>query len=179
MRNSRGWALARRAGSIGLVVVVCAGWFHWFMPQKLGGRAGWVLVSGRSMLPSYKAGDLVLVERQSSYRVGEVIAYMVPKGDPMAGLQVIHRIVGGNAATGFVTQGDNRTGPDVWRPTPKDIVGAELIRVPYGVLAINTLRSPLMLGILAASFAFVYVLTRKREDEDEGGAEEPDVKAAA
>ena len=29
-------------------------------------------------------------------------------------------------------QGDNRTAPDVWRPKPGDIVGAKLLRIPYG-----------------------------------------------
>ena len=169
MRSSRGHRIARRAVSVALVLVVLGGWMYWFMPQKLGGRAGWVLVSGRSMLPTYHAGDLVLVERHATYHVGDVIAYRVPQGDPMAGLQVIHRIVGGNASTGFVTQGDNRTGPDVWRPLPKDIVGTKLVRIPYGVLAINILRSPLLLGLLAASFVFVSVLTsgRKQEDDEE------------
>lgn len=170
MRSSRAYRAAKRVASVALVLAVLGGWFHWFMPQKLGGRAGWVLVSGKSMLPRYHAGDLVLVERQSTYHVGEVVAYLVPKGDPMAGLQVIHRIVGGDAVHGFVTQGDNRTGPDVWRPKPQDIVGAKLLRIPYGVLAINVLRSPLMLAILAASFVFVYVFTRRREDDETDSA---------
>jgi signal peptidase I len=174
MRSSRALRAGKRVASTALVLAVLGGWFHWFMPQKLGGRAGWVLVSGKSMLPHYRAGDLVLVERQSAYRVGEVVAYLVPKGDPMAGLQVIHRIVGGDAVHGFVTQGDNRTAPDVWRPKPQDVVGAEELRVPYGVVAINILRSPLMLAILAASFVFVYVFTRRREDEET----EPTPKAA-
>jgi signal peptidase I len=165
MRSSRAFQIAPRVASAALVLAVVGAWWHWVMPQKIGGRAGWVLVSGKSMLPRYRAGDLVLVERAATYRVGQVIAYRVPQGDPMAGLQVIHRIVGGDAVRGFVTQGDNRTGPDTWRPTPKDIVGARLLRIPDGVLAIAILRSPLMLGLLAASFAFVFALTRRREDE--------------
>ena len=125
-------------------------------PQSLGGPAGYVLVSGKSMLPRYHAGDVVLVERQSSYHVGEVIAYHVPKGDPMAGFQVIHRIVGGDALNGFVVQGDNRTAPDVWRPRPTDIVGAKALRIPHGVIVLQLLRSPLLLALLAGSFVFVF-----------------------
>jgi signal peptidase I len=168
MSDSRASRIGKRVASAALVLVVVAGWFHWLMPQTFGGRAGWVLVSGKSMLPHYRSGDLVLVERQASYHVGEVIAYRVPQGDPMAGLQVIHRIVGGDARHGFVTQGDNRTGPDTWRPTTKDIVGAKLLRVPDGLLAITMLRSPLLLGLLAASFVFVFVLTHGRGDEEAG-----------
>ncbi|MBV8256802.1 MAG: signal peptidase I [Actinobacteria bacterium] len=179
MRSSPRWKLVRNVASTVLVLAVVAGWFHWFMPQKLGGRASWVLVSGKSMLPVYKTGDLVLVERESAYHVGQVIAYKVPKGDPMAGLQVIHRIVGGDAVHGFVTQGDNRTAPDVWRPHPQDIVGAKFLRIPYGVLAINTLRSPLMLGLLAACFVFVYVFTSGRKEEDDEHEEPSDLGKAA
>ena len=119
---------ANRAARPALVAVAVLFWLWFMLPQALGGRAGWVLVDGKSMLPRYKTGDLVLVERQSHYRVGEVIAYRVPKGDPMAGSQVIHRIVGGDGTRGFVVKGDNRTAPDVWHPRDGDVVGAKLSR---------------------------------------------------
>ena len=104
------------AAGLLLVVATVVFWAMFLRPQSLGGPAAYVLVSGKSMEPRYHTGDLVLVERQSHYHVGEVIAYRVPKGDPMAGSQVIHRIIGGDAQHGFVVQGDNRTAPDVWRP---------------------------------------------------------------
>src|SRR5947199_8150681 len=104
---------ANKAAGIALVVVVCLFWAHFLRPESLGGNAGYVLVSGQSMEPRYHTGDLVLVERRQSYRPGQVIAYRVPKGDPMAGAQVIHRIIGGDAEHGFVVRGDNRTAPDV------------------------------------------------------------------
>jgi len=148
--------------ALGLLAVagVVAFWALFLRPQALGGPAGYVLVSGQSMLPRYHTGDLVLVERQSSYHVGQVIAYRVAKGDPMAGAQVIHRIIGGDAVHGFVVQGDNRTAPDVWRPTPKDIVGAKALRIPNALLVLRYLRSPFLLGLLAACFVFVRLLVR-------------------
>src|SRR5438034_11407927 len=100
------------AAGIALLLLVCIFWAQFLRPQALGGNAGYVLVSGQSMEPRYHTGDMVLVERHSSYRVGEVIAYRVPKGDPMAGSQVIHRIIGGDGVHGFGRQGDNRTGAD-------------------------------------------------------------------
>jgi signal peptidase len=147
-----------KAAGISLAILVCLFWAQYLRPQSLGGRAAYVLVSGKSMLPRYHTGDLVLVERQSSYHVGELIAYRVPKGDPMAGAQVIHRIVGGNAKQGFIVQGDNRTAPDVWHPKPGDIVGAKALRVPNAVLVLQFLRSPIFLALLAACFVFVRVL---------------------
>jgi signal peptidase I len=162
---------AKTPAGIALTILVCLGWFQYLRPQSLGGRAAYVLVSGRSMLPRYHTGDLVLVERQSSYHVGELIAYHVPKGDPMAGAQVIHRIIGGNARKGFVVQGDNRTAPDVWRPKPGDIVGAKALRIPNAVLILQFLRSPIFLGLLAACFVFVRVLTCDPESDADAADE--------
>jgi len=146
--------------ALGLALAIAAvvGWALFLRPQSLGGPAGYVLVSGKSMLPRYHTGDLVLVERHSSYRVGQVIAYRVPKGDPMAGAQVIHRIVGGDARHGFLVQGDNRTAPDVWRPKPADIVGAKVLRIPNAIVVLQYLRSPLTLALLAAALVFIRVL---------------------
>ena len=161
--------LPRLVNALGLVLAVAAVvfWAAFLRPQSLGGPAGYVLVSGKSMLPLYHTGDLVLVERQSSYRVGDLIAYRVPKGDPMAGAQVIHRIVGGDATHGFVVQGDNRTAPDVWRPTSKDIVGAKALRIPNAVIVLQYLRSPLLLGLLAACFVFLRVMSPDGEADPE------------
>lgn len=154
---------ANQALSIAAVVLAVLFWAFFLRPQSLGGPAGYVLVSGHSMLPRYHTGDMVLVEKRPSYHVGELIAYHVPKGDPMAGAQVIHRIIGGNAKTGFIVQGDNRTAPDVWHPVNKDIVGAKVLRIPNAIVVLQFLRTPFLMALLAACFVFVHVLTRKTE----------------
>src|SRR5215472_4860975 len=130
----------------------------WFcLPQALGGRAGWILVSGTSMLPHLHTGDLVLVERRSGYHVGEVVAYRVPKGQVGAGFVVIHRIVGGNGRTGWRTKGDNRTAPDLWNPTNRDVMGAKLARIPDAWLVLRFFHTPLLLGLLAAFGVFFVI----------------------
>jgi signal peptidase I len=154
------FARTNKAAWIAVVVLSCLFWAQFLRPESLGGRAGYVLVSGQSMEPRYHTGDMVMVLRRSSYHAGDVIAYRVPKGDAMAGRQVIHRIVGGDAKNGFVVRGDNRTAPDVWRPTPGDIVGSQVLRIPNAVSALRYLRSPLLLALLAASFVFVHYLSR-------------------
>lgn len=168
-----------KLAGIALAIVVCLFWAQYLRPQWLGGRAAYVLVSGKSMLPRYQTGDLVLVERQSSYHVGELIAYRVPKGDPMAGAQVIHRIVGGNPQHGFIVQGDNRTAPDVWRPKPADIVGAKALRIPNAVLVLQFLRSPILLALLAACFVFVRVLLPGDKTESDAHDDDTAMECAA
>ncbi len=146
-------AVALLAAQLALVAALL--WFC--LPQALGGRAGWVLVSGTSMLPHLHTGDLVLVERRSGYHVGEIVAYRVPKGQVGAGFVVIHRIVGGNGRTGWTVKGDNRTAPDLWHPTNRDVVGAELLRIPDAWLVLRFFHTPLLLGLVAGFGAFFLI----------------------
>jgi signal peptidase I len=144
----------------------------WFcLPQALGGRAGWVLVSGTSMLPHLHSGDLVLVERQSKYHLGEVIAYRIPQATVGAGNIVIHRIVGGSGKTGWKMQGDNRTAPDLWHPKKRDIVGAKQLRIPHAWFVLRILHMPLLLGLFAACAAFFLIALARDEEADSDGEE--------
>jgi signal peptidase I len=180
--RSRALAWAKKAGGIAIVIAAFLFWAQYLRPQSLGGNAGYVLVSGQSMEPRYHTGDLVLVEKQHSYHAGQLIAYRVPKGDPMAGAQVIHRIIGGDAKHGFIVRGDNRTAPDVWRPKPQDVVGAKALRLPNAIVVLQYLRAPLFLALLAAALVFVHVLGGtggSRPEEDADGADAAELRPAA
>lgn len=172
---SGAFSRTNKSAGIAIMILACLFWAQFLRPQSLGGNAGYVLVSGQSMEPRYHTGDLVLVEKQSSYHAGQLIAYRVPKGDPMAGAQVIHRIIGGDAKHGFLMRGDNRTAPDVWHPKPQDIVGAKALRIPGAIVVLQFLRAPVFLAILAAAFVFVHVLmgggTAKLAEKEETDAE--------
>ena len=153
-----------------LALVAALGWFC--LPQSVGGRADWVMVSGTSMLPHLHTGDLVLVEHQSSYHVGEVVAYRVPKGEVGAGFVVIHRIIGGNGRTGWKLQGDNRTAPDMWYPTDHDVIGSKTLRIPDAWFVIRLLHMPLLLGLFAAFAAFFVIVLGGRDEDDADAAKE-------
>jgi len=151
---------ARHAGPVALVAaqlaLVCV--LLWFgLPQSLGGRADWVLVSGTSMLPHLHTGDLVLVEHRSSYHVGEVVAYRVPNGQVGAGHVVIHRIVGGSGRTGWKMKGDNRTAPDLWYPTNHDVIGSKVLRIPDAWFVLRLLHMPILLALFAGFGAFFLI----------------------
>jgi signal peptidase I len=147
-----------------LALVAVLMWFCW--PQSLGGRAGWVMVSGTSMLPRLHTGDLVLVEHRSSYHVGEVVAYRVPKGEIGAGHVVIHRIIGGNGRTGWRVKGDNRTAPDLWYPTNHDVIGAKELRIPDAWFVLRLFHMPVLLGLFAAICVFFWIAFSGDADEE-------------
>jgi signal peptidase len=144
----------------------------WFcLPQGLGGRADWVLVSGASMLPRLHTGDLVLVEHQSGYHVGDVIAYRVPRGQVGAGHVVIHRIIGGNGRTGWRMKGDHRTAPDLWYPTNHDVIGAKQLRIPDAWFVLRIFHMPVLLALFAGFAVFFWIAFSghgERDSRDEG-----------
>jgi signal peptidase len=148
-------------------VVLVAGIAGLLWPSSLGGRLDYVMVSGHSMEPGLHTGDLVLTRRTDDYVVGDTIAFRVPEGEVGEGAVVIHRIIGGTPK-GWITQGDNRTAPDTWRPTNADVVGERWVMVPRLGVVFARLRNPLPLGILAALITFVAVAAPNRTSEGEG-----------
>jgi signal peptidase len=144
----------------------------WLRPQSLGGRAGYVIVSGRSMQPTLRGGDLVAVRRQSTYRVGDVVTYRIGAG-VFRGRRIIHRILGGNATEGFVLRGDNKHEDDLWRPRPSDIEGALWFRLPAVGRAVAFVRTPTAIAAIAGGLAFAFALTwqPRRPPEAEAEAE--------
>jgi hypothetical protein len=66
---------------------------------------------------------------------------------------VIHRIVAGDAATGYVTKGDNRATRDPWRVMPDAVIGSVAVRLPYAGVVVRVLREPPVLAGLVGSIA--------------------------
>ena len=129
--------LAVLTASVGLLV----GWFLFLRPTSLGGPAGYVLVSGPSMEPTFQTGDLVITQRQDSYTRGDIVLFRVKDA------LVIHRIIGGDAASGFLTQGDHNSVEDGFRPVQDSIDGKALVRLPGVGHLVVILRDPLPLAI--------------------------------
>ncbi len=137
-----------------LLVALLAGWVICLRPSTLGGPVTYVMVNGTSMEPTFHDGDMAIVRKQSSYGVGDIIAYHIEGGQAI----VIHRIVGGDGSSGFETKGDNRSGPDTWRPTHGQIVGKMWVAVPGAGRYLAWIRSPLPLAAIAGALATTLVL---------------------
>jgi signal peptidase len=93
------------------------------------------------MEPTYHRGDAVLAWCGAPHE-GDVVVYRPPG---VANLQVIHRVVGGDAS-GWLTEGDNNRGPDPFTPTNDDVVGIARIHVPNVGTALHQLTSPAVWG---------------------------------
>lgn len=133
--------MSRLAGALGTGLVV-AFWVG-LAPTSIGGDYSYVIVNGSSMEPHLESGDIVLLRREASYGLDEVVAYR----DPMIG-PVLHRIRS-KPDDRFVMRGDNRTTVDNYKPLPSDVLGREVAVWHRGLAVILTVTSPLALGALA------------------------------
>jgi len=154
--------LASRALTVAVVVAAVA-WAIVLRPPFLGGETSYVIVSGESMEPTMHNGDLVFAREQETYARGDILVYRVPEGEPGAGVLIIHRVMGGDAATGYILQGDNRENVDPWRPTQADVRGKTEWHIPRVGLLVAFMGTPLGLATLAALIAFVLVVGRGPE----------------
>lgn len=137
-------------------------------PVTFGGATSFVGVDGRSMDGTYATGDLIVLREQPAYAVGDIVTFRVPAGEFGAGAHVIHRIVGGDGTTGFITQGDNKPLIDPWRPKTSDVVGKSWVRVPGAAARFQQLGQPVPLGALCAGLTvFVMLLPKKQTDDSE------------
>jgi signal peptidase I len=124
-------------------------WFFTLAPTVIGGPAGYIEVSGHSMDGTYKTGDLILTRSHDTYAKGDIIVYDAGPG------QVIHRIIGGNGATGYTTQGDNNPDPDPWHPTDADVVGQAWHRFEGKAWILHLPRQPWFAGAAAGLLTLV------------------------
>ena len=141
-----------------LAVLPLLAWALWLRPQFLGGSVDYIIVGGRSMLPTLRGGDLVVVQQEQAYRVGDVVAYHIPDG-VFRGRRIIHRIVGGDPVNGFVLRGDNNAEDDLWYPRQANVEGKLWLRIPSAGLLVAFVRSPAVLAAVAGGFVFALTMT--------------------
>ncbi len=117
-------------------------WFY-LAPAQLGGSATYVVTHGTSMEPHFHTGDLAIVRSQSSYHVGEVVAYQNHRLHTV----VLHRIVG-REGDRYLFKGDNNNFVDPEHPVASQLIGALWVHIPGVGLRLQSIRSPLVMGIL-------------------------------
>lgn len=143
--------------SLGVTILVA--WALW--PAFLGGSSQMIVVHGRSMEPTYRPGELVLIDTDVSPDIGDIIVFHIPDGELGAGGLVVHRVIGLRADGTYITQGDNTQNADEFRIARSDIVGSPRFSLPYGGLVIGVLSSPMAIGAMTGLVITVMLWPRK------------------
>jgi signal peptidase len=141
---------------VAAVVVVLVGWT--FAPLLWGWQP--LVVTSDSMAPAARRGDIVLIDPTpaGTLRPGDVLTYRRPGSDP-----VTHRLVGGDATTGYRTKGDANHQTDPQTVRPDDVLGRARVLVPLLGWPGLTLRAvPVAVVFLGGLGLLAVVVVRHR-----------------
>ena len=147
--RSRPWLTFRRSSKILAGVGIFVLWLFTLAPTALGGPLSLIWVSGTSMEPGLRTGDISILVKQGSYNVGDVVAFNIPEGGT-----VIHRIVDVEDDA-YAFRGDNRSHDDPWVLSSEDVRGQQILRVPKAATISGYLSHPYVLGLLVAALVIL------------------------
>jgi signal peptidase I len=107
------------------------------------------IVLTESMQPTIDPGDIVLSLNPERLppKVGDIVTYTARRYDGTAVASFTHRVMSGDAQSGFVMKGDNNPAPDTQKPTLADISGVVFYTIPL----IGKLLTPRGLLVLVPS----------------------------
>jgi len=139
-------AALRWSGYVGAAVLLT------FSALSFSGVMKARIVLTGSMEPAISVGDIILTTPPSRLtpKQGDIVAYTAKRFDGSPVGVFSHRIIGGDAQSGFIVQGDANPSPDVQRPLIPDIEGIVVFVIPFlgKILAPKTLfvLVPLIFG---------------------------------
>jgi signal peptidase I len=122
-----------------------------FAPTQVGGMASYAIVAGSSMEPNFHIGDLVIAHKGSTYQVGDAVVY---RNFELQGF-VFHRIIAENMGL-YILQGDNNSWTDTHQPSKEEVIGKLWFHIPRGGLAIQKIRNPWVMALIAAIVGLVF-----------------------
>ena len=132
------WAL-----NAAVALVLAVGLWVLLAPLPLGGDMAYIILTGNSMSPRFRKGDLVVTRRMAVYQVGDIVAYRHPQIG-----YVFHRIVDVDRDGRFVLKGDHNHWQDEYHPAPEEIVGRLVGHIRGGGRVFLWLRQPWVLAVL-------------------------------
>jgi signal peptidase I len=91
------------------------------------------IVLTESMSPIINPGDMVISASAERLvpKVGDVVVYTGKRFDGTEVAPFAHRIIAGDATTGFTVKGDNNPDADIQKPVLSDIQGVVFLTIPF------------------------------------------------
>ena len=149
-------ARSRRAAAAAVIALLLIGLAVPLWPSSAGGSTGYAVTRGASMQPRFSDGDLALLRRPSSYRVGDVAAYR----SATLHRAVVHRITAINGDT-FTFKGDANSFLDPEQVQRSAVLGRVAVRIPKVGAMLLWLAHPFNALLLTLLIALV-IATRGR-----------------
>ncbi len=127
-----------------------------------------------SMETEISRGDWIIVRRENSYEVGDIVTFKDGSG------YTTHRIIATLEDGRYQTQGDNNDSPDAIPVFPKQVVGSVRLVIPNMGRIMGYFRQPIgliTLAVFAAALIFlpdwIAAACKKEDGEPPQGGEPP------
>lgn len=150
-----------------VVATILFGIWYFILPPSLGGKTLLLTTRGISMQPLLHQGDLAILRKQSTYKVGDVVQYH----STAINAPVLHRIISAENGT-YSTQGDNNNFVDLDHPSTRDING-KMIKSFKGLgNKIGWIKSlpARIVGAVLVGIAVYGLFANRNKDEEEASA---------
>ena len=139
------------------LAVLCLAAVAWLWPASLGGATTVLVVSGTSMEPTYRTGDVVIVRSAPHPEVGDVV--VVELGGS-SDTRVVHRVVERRSDGRLVTKGDNRSTEDGFLTEPDHVIGTARFHIPFVGRMIFAMSRWWMIAALCGCLAALSIWSR-------------------
>lgn len=141
-----------------LVFLIFVAGFTAMTAFNLPGNYKMFVVMSGSMEPKIKTGSIVVVKPQKEYQEGEIVTF---NDSNKPNLSVTHRIFSvkeENNTTVFTTKGDANNSPDINEIRKGQILGKEILAIPYIGYVINFTKTQtgLILVIVIPAVIIIY-----------------------
>ena len=145
-----------------IVGIALAVSINWGLAFALGTDMPVVAVESNSMVPTFSAGDILVLQGAQELKVGDIIVFSPPP--QYSTVPVVHRIIAMNPDGTFQTKGDANSGQLVYeyKIAASQIHGKAVLIIPYlGWLKIGMMQfvMPNLLWVIlgVGAIAFIYV----------------------
>jgi signal peptidase len=120
-----------------------------------------------SMEPAIHTGSIVVVKPASEYKVGDVITFGKISKTQTPTTHRINEIKTSPTGQTFVTKGDANNAADLREVRPTEIIGKEILTIPYVGYAINTAKKPWGFALIIIIPALLVIFDEAKKIKDE------------
>ncbi|KKR06014.1 MAG: Signal peptidase, type I [candidate division WS6 bacterium GW2011_GWF2_39_15] len=113
-------------------------------------------VESGSMSPTIEMGDLIIVEKSSDYKKGDIITFSTINETPKR--TITHRIVDVDEKGIITTKGDFNQSNDIDKVQKNDILGEYIARAPYIGFFVSFVKTKVGVIVLVVIPAFLIIL---------------------
>jgi signal peptidase len=186
IKSTLKWNSRSETVKTGIIIVLIIGGtlggYGLFM-VAMGTTTPLVVVTSGSMIPTLQVGDLLVLQRvpEDQLKVGNIIVFKDNDTYFHTDNPIVHRIIRIENVSGelrFITKGDANLPEDQGYRTYDEIIGKEIVRIPYIGSVSMFLKTPEGIAVIIILFIVILIVPEfVCKDDDETKEESTDTKS--